>query len=169
MLKKFPIPSISLLNKIQQGGVNSIKALKVLRENGKISNDCILMLDEMYLEKPTQYHSAEYVGADDEGNLYKGRVAFMIVGLKESIPYIVQAIPEVKFSGEWLADKMSNCIDDLTSVEFCVRGIVTDNHASNVRAFSSPTAIFNSDSHQYINHTENLAGKRTYFMIQCVL
>ena len=54
-------------------------------------------------------------------------VAFMIVGLKDLIPYIVQAIPEVKFSGEWLADKMSNCIDDLTSAEFCVRDIVTDN------------------------------------------
>ena len=39
----------------------------------------------------------------------------MIMGLKESIPYIVQAVPEVKFGVEWLADKISNCIDDLTS------------------------------------------------------
>ena len=65
---------------------------------------------------------------------------------KESIYYIVQVIPEVrvsgewlailevKFSGEWLADKMSNYIDDLTSAEFCIRGIVTDNHASNIHA-----------------------------------
>ena len=111
------------MDKIQQGGVNSIKALKILWENGKISNDCTLMVDKMHLEKATQYHSGVYVGADDEGNLYKGIVAFMIVGLKESIPYIAQAIPEVKFSGEWLADKMSNCIGDLTSAEFCVRGI----------------------------------------------
>ena len=51
--EKFPLPSISLLNKIQQGGVNSIKTLKILRENGKISNDCILMVDGMYLEKLT--------------------------------------------------------------------------------------------------------------------
>ena len=58
------------------------------------------MVDEMYLEKASQYDSGEYLGADDEGNLYKGIVAFMIVGLKELIPYIVQAIPEVKFSGE---------------------------------------------------------------------
>ena len=106
LLQKFPIPSISLLNKIQQGGVNSIKALKILRDSGKISIDCILMVDEMYLEKATQYHSGKYVGADDERNLYKSIVAFMIVGLKGSIPYIVQAILEVKFSGEWLADKM---------------------------------------------------------------
>ena len=50
------------------------------------------MVDEMYLQKATQYHSGEYVGADEDGNLYKESVAFMIVGLKESIPYVVQAI-----------------------------------------------------------------------------
>ena len=94
--------------------MNSVKEQKILRENGKISNDCILMVDEMYLERATHYHSSKCVGADDKGNLCKGIVAFMIVGLKESIPYIVQYIPEVKFSGEWLADEMSNCIDDLT-------------------------------------------------------
>ena len=60
------------MNKIQQGGVNSIKALKIFRENGKISNNCIVMVDEMYLEKATQYDGGKYVGADDEGILYKG-------------------------------------------------------------------------------------------------
>ena len=132
LLEKFPLPSM--------------KALKILRENGKISNDCILMLDEMYFEKATRYHSGEYAGADDDGNLYKGIVAFMIVGPKESIYYIVQAIPEVKFSCEWLADKMSKCINNLTSTEFSVQGIVTDNHASNVHAFSSLAKIFHSDT-----------------------
>ena len=93
LLQKFPLASILLLNKTQQGGVNSIKTMKVLQENGsKISNNCILMVDEMYLEKATQYHGGEYVGADDEGILYKGIVAFMNVGLKESMPYIVQPI-----------------------------------------------------------------------------
>ena len=116
--KKFPLPSISLLNKIQQGSVNSIKALKILQENGKSSNDCNRMVDEMYLEKAIQYHGGEYVGADDERNVYKSIAAFMIVELKESIPYIVPAIPEVKFSSDWLADKMLNCIDDLASAEF---------------------------------------------------
>ena len=82
LLEKFPLPSVFLLNKKQQGGVNSKRALMILRENGKISNDCILMVDEMHLEKATQYHSGKYVGADDEGNLYKDIVAFMIVGLR---------------------------------------------------------------------------------------
>ena len=114
----------------------------------------------MYFEKATQCHSGEYAGSDNEGNLYEGIIAFMIVGRKDSIS-------EVKFGGEWLPDKMSNCTDDLTSAEFCVRGIVTDNCASNVRAFSSLTAIFNSDSHQYINHTGNF-GKKTYLFYDTV-
>jgi hypothetical protein len=122
LLEKLPLPSISLLNKIQQGGVNSIKALKILRENGKISNNCILMVDEMYLQKAAQYQGGEYVGADDEGNLYKGIVAFMVVGLKESIPFVVQAIPEVTFSGKWLADKMANCIANPTTSGFLCTG-----------------------------------------------
>ena len=44
------------------------------------------MVGEMYLDKATQYHSGKYVEADNEGNLYKGIIAFMIVGLEESIP-----------------------------------------------------------------------------------
>ena len=40
--------------------VNSIKALKILQENGKISKDCILMVDEVYLEKATQYHNGNH-------------------------------------------------------------------------------------------------------------
>ena len=107
MLEKFSLPSILLLNKIQQGRIDSIKALKILPENEKILNLCMLMVDEMYLEKTAQYHGCDYVGADDRETL---------------IPYIVQAIPEVKFSGEWLADKILNCIDDLTSAKtFCTR------------------------------------------------
>ena len=86
MLEKFPLPSFSTLAKIQQGGVDAIKAVKLLLEQGKISKDIILMTDEMYLDKGTQFHGGEYVGADIDGTLYKGIVTFMIVGLRKSIP-----------------------------------------------------------------------------------
>jgi len=71
----------------------------MLREKGEISGDLILMVDEMYLQKAAQYQSGEYVGADEEGKLFKGIMAFMVVGLKQSIPFVVQAIPEVTFNG----------------------------------------------------------------------
>ena len=83
LLEKFPLPSTSLLNKLQHGGVDAFKAVKVLREKGEISDDVILMADEVYLQKCTQFHGGEYIGADVEGNLYKGVVALMIQGLKK--------------------------------------------------------------------------------------
>ena len=57
MLEKFPLPSFSTLAKIQQGGIDAIKAVSLLLEKGEISKDIILMVDEMYLQKRTQYQS----------------------------------------------------------------------------------------------------------------
>ena len=92
-LENFPLPSISLLNKLQKGGVDAIKAVKFLLEKGEISNDVILMLDEMYLQKGTQFHGGKYVGADEDGKHYKGIVVLMKTGLKKSIPYVIKACP----------------------------------------------------------------------------
>ena len=49
LLERFPMSSISLLNNIQQGGLDSLKALKFLLEKGVILTDLILMVYEMYL------------------------------------------------------------------------------------------------------------------------
>lgn len=167
ILKKFPMPSISLLNKIQQGGVDSLKALRTLHERGQISRDLVLMVDEMYLQKATQYQGGEYVGADEEGNMYKGIVAFMVVGLKKSIPYVVQAIPEVSFTGRWLSEQIADNIENLARCGFCVRALVTDNHSANVNAFNSLKNLFNSDSSLFIKHPIN-HGKRTYMFFDAV-
>ena len=80
LLEKFPVLSLPLLDKIQQGGVDALKPLKIVHEKSSFSCDCILMIDEMYLQKSSQYQSGEYEGVDKEGNLYKGIVAFMVVG-----------------------------------------------------------------------------------------
>ena len=62
-----------------------------------------------------------------EGNLYKGIVAFMVVGFKLSIPFVVQTIPEVTFNGQCLAEKTSDNIDSLIEIRLCVQDIVTEN------------------------------------------
>ena len=87
-----------------------------------------------------QHHS----GLDKEGNVYKGTVAFMVVGLKQTTPFNFQAIPqasqanpEVTFNGQWLAKKNSDNIDSLIEIGLSARGIVTDNHSANVNAFSA--------------------------------
>ena len=108
LLEKFPLPSISTLHRIQAGGVDSLKAAKKLPEKGHISSDVILMVDEMFPQKEASYQSGNYVGEDEEGELYKGIACFMIVGLKQSVPHVIQAIPGVTITGEWLAEKFQH-------------------------------------------------------------
>ena len=98
-----------------------MKAITLLCEKGEISDDIILMVDEMYIQKATQYQSSKYVGVDNDGRLYKSVVAFMIASLKKSIPYVVQALPEVTFNGTWLAKKISENIKTLSNAGSCSR------------------------------------------------
>ena len=90
LLEKFLLPSFSLLEKIQRGGVESITAAKSLLEKGHLSQDCVLMVDEMYLQKGTQFHSEEYIGANEDDELYKAIMIFMITGLKNIVPFIIK-------------------------------------------------------------------------------
>ena len=77
----------------------------------------------MYLQKSVQYQSGEYV---EEENLYKGIFAFLVVVLKQSIPFVVQTILEVTFNGQWLAKRISDNIDNLIEIVLCLQCIVTD-------------------------------------------
>ena len=68
----------------------------------------------------------------------------MVVRLKQSTPFTVQAIPEasqpnpeVTFNEQWLAKKISDNIDSFIEIGLRVRGIVTNNHSANVSAFSA--------------------------------
>ena len=155
LLESFPLPSISLLNKIKQGGVDAIKAIKTLREKGSIHEDIILIVDEFYLQKQAQYCSGVYVGTDDNGILYKGVVAFMIVSLKKSIPYVIKAVPEVTISGKWLSEQISDSISSLSLSGFKIRGVVTDNHQANVNAFSLLHSKFGNQSNLFIYHPDS--------------
>ena len=75
LLEKFPLPSISTLNKIQKGGVDALKAVKKLLDGGHMSSDVILMVDEMFLQKGTSLQGGEYIGEDEAGDLYKFQVS----------------------------------------------------------------------------------------------
>ena len=124
------------------------------------------MADEMYIEKGTQYHSGNYIGADDKGALYKGIVAFMIVDLRKNIPYIVKASPEVTISGPWLANEIEICISLLSNAGFNTRGVVTDNHSCNVNAFSILRKSYNSQPEEnFINHPANMS--KIYLFYDC--
>ena len=52
--------------------------------------------------------------------MQKGIFAFMVVGLKQSKSFVVQANPEVTFHGQWLGEKISDNTDNLTEIGLCV-------------------------------------------------
>ena len=58
-----------------------------------------LMIDGMYLQKGSQYQSGENIGAEEKGQVYRGTVMSMIAVLKNSVPYVIQAFPEVSITG----------------------------------------------------------------------
>ena len=66
------------------------------------------MVDEMYLQKGTQFHSGEYIG--EEAELYKGIMVFMITGLKNMVTLVIKACSEVTVNGEWLSQNILKCI-----------------------------------------------------------
>ena len=53
-----------------------------------ISEDVVLMFDEMSLQKCEECSGGEIIGANENNELYKALLSFMIVGLKENVPYI---------------------------------------------------------------------------------
>ena len=80
LVKHFLLPSVSLLKRLSQGGLEPLKAVKVLLNERKIDKDIVLLTDEMYLQKELQFQQGKLIGCDEYGNLFKGIMTFMIVG-----------------------------------------------------------------------------------------
>ena len=68
LLQQFPLPSLSLLKNTTSGFIDSVKAAKLLLEKEAMSEDCVLLVDEMYLQKSVQFHSRNFIERNEEGN-----------------------------------------------------------------------------------------------------
>lgn len=54
----------------------------MLLEEEAISEDCVLFVDEVYLQKPLQFHIGKFIGGNKKGKSLQGIVVFMRVSLK---------------------------------------------------------------------------------------
>ena len=66
--------------------MESVTAVKSLLEKGRPSQDCVLLIDEMYLQKESQFYGGEYIGAN------KGIMVFMIIGLKKQYRHLLKPV-----------------------------------------------------------------------------
>ena len=85
----------------------------------------------------------------------------MIEGLKESVSYVIKAIPEVQYSVQLLATKTAECINSLRSSGFNDRSVANDNHFENVNSFKCLHKNFQSDLNLYIQYPRN-GSNNTY-------
>lgn len=117
------------------GYIDPVQTAKILKENGCISSDVILIFDEIYIQKSEEYFGGETFGTDEDGAMYNGLVCFMIIGLTKTIPYVLYSLPKKNLKGDWLRDAILKCIKTLQDIGYHVRGVVCDNHSSNVSAY----------------------------------
>ena len=103
-MKDFPLPSLSLLKKITEGELDVAKYAKSLKSQEVISEDVVLMFDEMYFQKCEEHCGGEIIGANENSELYIGLLSFMMVALKENFPYIIKSVPERKIDGKWIKE-----------------------------------------------------------------
>ena len=75
--KDFPLPSIPLLKKICSRAIDTVKCAQT-------SEDVCLLFDEIHLQKCEEHFSVDLKGCSKDGNIYKGLICFVIIGLKES-------------------------------------------------------------------------------------
>ena len=101
----------------------------------KIAQAVISEDDEMYLQKCEEYCGGEIIGANENNELYKGLLSFMIAGLKENVPYIIKSVPERNIDGKWIKEQILDSLKTLKNCGFRVRAIVSDNHSANVLAY----------------------------------
>ena len=130
-----PLPSEPLLRKLKSRSVITSDALCLLRDNGLIGNDIVLLLDEMYLQPQVQFTGTTLIGCDDNLKVYKSILTFMVVSLKRCVPFVLKAIPLVKLSHILVRDMIISCIISLTESNFQLRSVISDNHSTNVGAY----------------------------------
>ena len=149
LLNEFPLPSLSLLKKLSSGGIDCVKAIQLLLKEEKVSADCVLMLDEMYLQKSTA-----------SGKFYTGILSFIIVVLKKSIPYLIKVCPEVSINGEMVKKEIEESLQTLKAARFNVRAIIIDNHFTNVSGYSKLSEKYGINDDFFINYE----GSKIYLM-----
>ena len=65
-----------------------------MHEEQKSYKDVALLMDEMYLQKRVQYQEGRLFGSNEEGAMFRGIMTFIVVCLRNNVPFIIKAIPE---------------------------------------------------------------------------
>ena len=129
LLEHFTLLSLSLLHKISSGTIYALKCAQTQRNE----------------YKKCEYFAGDLVGCNSEGEFYKRLVRFMIVGLKNSIPYVIKSYLETKINADWLKEELIDRLGTIFKSGFNVKTIVCDNHPLILSSSKNMPQHFNQD------------------------
>ena len=109
LFEDFPLPSLHLSSKFIKRKIDAIKYAQTLKKDGKTPEDICLFFDEMYLQKCEEYFGGQVIGSDENGELDKGIVCFIIEGMTEFIS--CDQIISRNNNAVWLRDELFECLD----------------------------------------------------------
>ena len=167
-VKYFPLPLINLLKRLSQGGVERLKAVKLLLNERKIDKDIVLLTDEMYLQKEMQFQQGKLIGCDDNGNLFKRNYDIYDCGSMEECAFCGQSSATIKNRKKCLSGQIIESILSHREIGFHVRAIISDNHPSNVFAFNKLFSKYGSESHENVILHHSTSDRRTYLFYDSV-
>ena len=114
--------SLSLQHKTASGNVGTASVTTALKQQGRISGDFILILDKIYLQESEEYFGRDIFRTNEDRDLYKGMLCFVIIGLKNSIPCVIKSVPENELSDQFIKDPLIECLKILHGLKiYCSR------------------------------------------------
>ena len=119
----------------------------------------------MYLQKELQFQQGKLIGCDDNGNLFKGIMTFMIAGVRKNVPFVVKAVPEAKMEEKWLSGQLIESIQSLHEIDFHVRAVISDNHPSNVFAFDELFSKHGNESRENVIYSSFYVRWKSIFIL----
>ena len=138
--------SLSLLHKTASSNVGTAVVTTALKQQGRISENVILILDEIYHQKSAEYFGGDTFRTNEDWDLYKGMLCFMFLGLKNSIPCFIKSVPEKELRCQFIKDSLIECLKILHELKFIVRGFVCDDYTSNESAYTKLLSDYNDNS-----------------------
>ena len=107
----------------------------------------MLLIDKTKLQKEVQFQHGKLIGCDDNGDLFKGIITFMIVGVWKNVPFAVKAVPESKIEGKWLSGQTIKTIQSLHEIGFHGRAVVLIDPATCPPSTNEILSNYGSESH----------------------
>ena len=96
----------------------------------------------MHLQQQVQFDGRDIIDCNENLEMFKSTLCFMVISLKKTVPYVIKAVPIVKLSSDIIFNWILTCPKVLSDANFQLHCVISDNHQSNISAFNKLTKDF---------------------------